>query len=215
MSELLEVKPAANTLVAPVGELVAQRDIDDTVKRLKTLMELPGNGVKFTGEFAVYNPLLELAQHDSEAFRSVVRLIMKKRAQKNLPYSPLRALLVGETDAERELWLREAENIAAEVNRGYVASMRERLRRLVKIENMTRSPSNQLVGKSRLDFTSTMWSRWAERRLQALHAAAAAKPAGRLTRKEAREVVEAFRCTIDAELDAMEAEARNRVLRRV
>lgn len=213
MSELMEMKPAANALIEPVGELVARNDIEDTVRRLKTLMELPGNGVRFTGEFAVYNPLLELAAQDATAFRAVVRLVMKKRAAKHLPYSPLRALLAGETDEEREIWLKEAEGIAAEINRGYVAQMRERLRRLVKIENMTRHPSVQLKGQARLDFTSRKWSEWADRRVECLRAAAAAQPNGRLTRKQAREVVEAFRNTIDAELDAMEQLANQRRLR--
>jgi hypothetical protein len=210
MNELLETKPQANVLVAPVVNLVEEKDIDLMVRRIKTIMELPGDGVRFTGELAVYNPLVELAAEDAVAFRAVVRLIMRKRAGKNVPFAPLRALLHGESEAERQLWHREAESIKAEVNRGYVAAMRERLRRLVKIENMQRSPSNQLVGQARIDFQSATWAKWAERRVAVLEAAASNKPSGRLTRAEAREVVEAFRDNIDRELDEMEAAARRK-----
>jgi hypothetical protein len=212
MHTINETKASANQLIQPVGELVQRRDIDDMVKRLKSVLEIPGDSVRFAGELSVYNPLLELASNDSTAFRAVVRLIMRKRANRNLPYTSLKALLNGETDIERAIWQEEQREIAAEANRGYVAAMRERLRRLVKIENMLRPPHAQLTGQARLDFTSKMWSQWAQRRLAALEAAQATKPDGRLTRKEAREVVEAFRLTIDRELDAMEEKAKRRQL---
>jgi hypothetical protein len=210
MNELMERKPAANVLVAPVGSLVETKDIDLLVRKLKAILELPGDGVQFTGELAVYNPLIELAATDAVAFRAVVRLVMRKRANKNLPFSPLRNLLHGETEAEKQLWKQEAEGIKAEVNRGYVAEMRARLRRLVRIENMMRGPNDQLTGQKRLDFVGAQWSRWAQRRVAVLEAAAQRKPNGRLSRTEARQVLDDFRNNIDRELDEREAEARKR-----
>jgi hypothetical protein len=210
MNALMEHKPAANVLVAPVGSLVDTKDIDLLVKQLKAILEMPGDGVRFTGELAVYNPLIELAATDDVAFRAVVRLVMRKRASKNLPFTPLRALLHGETEAEKQVWKQEAESIKSEVNRGYVAEMRARLRRLVRIENMMRGPNDQLVGQKRLDFVSNMWSRWAQRRVAVLELAARNKPEGRLSRAEARKVLEDFRSTIDRELDEMERAARSR-----
>src|SRR5690606_27558322 len=113
----------AQALVAPADRLIRQPEVEGDIARIEAMLRV-ADTARFVDDMAVYNPLLEVAAGNRKHFRNVVRVVMKKRAERGLPYAPLRRLLAGETEEERHAWAEDAKHIANEVNRTYVSETR-------------------------------------------------------------------------------------------
>lgn len=198
--------PNKELLVEPASRLIKTDDVEDVAKKIAPLLPVANAGARFSGSLAVFNPLLELQAADPEAFRSVIRLVMRKRAERGSPYTPLRTLLQGETPEEKAAWQEASRDIALEANRNYVAETRARLRRMVKIENMLRPEGRKLVGKARLNYTARLWKQWAERRAALLQHEADVT-GKRVPRERMREIIDQMWRDIDNEIDIAEARA--------
>lgn len=198
----------ASALVEPADRLITQEHIDDEVTRIEAMLDV-ADTARFVDDMAVFNPLLELASRNRKHFRNVVRVVMRKRAERGYAYAPLRRLLSGETEEERLAWQESAKHIANEANRNYVAETRRRLRRLVQIENLMRGPATQLKGPSRLAFMNKKWHEWAERR-KAILDTESDRVGGRISRERMRELIDGMWDAIDKELDAEELKVMKR-----
>lgn len=174
---------------------------DDAVEFFHALTAILPNArafdARFTGSRAVLNPLVDLAVSDSEKFASVLDLIETKRAASGKPR------LQQDTPHGYD---------KADYMRDFMQQKRDRERRAVEIENLMRKPSEQLVGRARLDFMQVQSGRWKAARDAAL--AETRKQAGdkRLTKPQMQAVIASFWAKVDKELDELEELARHEVV---
>lgn len=179
-------------LLHAVNVLVSMQDAETLFGELTALLPTAKKlGVRFTGDRAVVNPLLELALDNEEQFQSVIELIERKRAEAGLP--PMQPPFGGfnKTAYQRE----------------FMQAKRERERRAAAIENMNRSERTQLRGRSRLDFMQAQAAKWKDRRDRLLEQARM-KAGRRLRRDEVDALLQAFWSTVDRELDELEQAAK-------
>lgn len=178
-------------LLAAVNRLVVQENIEREVSALNRTISLQSElPVALAGDLAALNPLLELATENPDGYRSVLGLIARKRIA-----------------AGRPMPHHEEPRTTTDYMREFMQQKRERERRAVNIENMTRSERDRLIGKSRITFMRAASNKWKERRDRALDAARERK-GGSLTRDELSEVLRVFWAQVDRELDELEELAR-------
>lgn len=180
-------------LLNAVNALVTMQDAETLFGELTALLPAAGRlGARFTGPRAVVNPLIDLALEDPGRYEAVLDLIERKRAEAGLP--PMRP--AGSTGFDKTEYMRD-----------FMQQKRERERRAVMIENLTRPERAQLRGRSRLDFMQAQAAKWKTRRDKLLEKAR--KDAGRRLRKdEVDAILKGFWQTVDRELDEAEAKAR-------
>lgn len=122
--------------------------VDSEILRKVATLATVDAPVQFTGDWAKFNPLVELAKEDSEAFGRVCTLIREKRAAVSLRTAT--------TPVET------FDSVAYQ--RVYMAERRERLRKALDIENSQRSPHNQLKGKAKEVFFKAQYEKWVKAR---------------------------------------------------
>ena len=145
---------------------------------------------RFSGERAALNPLITLAVTNRPQYDRVIDLIASKRHGAGL--SPL----APEPSYNKTDYMRE-----------FMAAKRERERRAAEIENLMRSPTEQLRGRPRLDFMQNQSARWKLQRDAALEALKRAS-GGNPSKADIKAALDSFWARVDRDLDELEALAR-------
>ena len=180
-------------MLAAVNELTsspAAKTLFDTLTSIIRVARL--HPVKLDGDAAVLNPLLSLALNDPAAYEWVIVLIDNRRVTAGL-------------EALRPPEEKKFDKVAYQ--RDFMDHKRQRQRRAVEIENMARPPRDQLIGRARLDFMDGQAAKW-KTRLDDLLDAARRERGSRLPREVMEQLRTQFWAGVDAELDALEAEAK-------
>ncbi len=149
--------------------------------------------VRFVGELAVLNPILELMLEDEKAFAQVSMLIDGRRAGAGMEM----------------MWPpEEPEKFDRVANqRRIMAERRARSGRALNLENAVRSERNRLYGNARLEFERRVLAGWGKRLDRTLEAART-RAGGRLSKEEAARIRAAHWANVDAEMDAQEEQLR-------
>jgi hypothetical protein len=157
-------------------------------------------GVRFVGQFAELNPLLDLAVERRDHYDNVMHLIEEKREAAGLP--PLDTHRKDVEQGDRTAYMAD-----------FMARKRQRERKAAEIENMLRPESQQLIGRSRLEFMQLQSAKW-KKQLDALIEARRREAGGeRVKRAELDALRQTFWDSVDRELDEMEEYARKEGLK--
>lgn len=135
--------------------------------------------LKFRGDFAVLNPLIDLHYDDKDVYNDVIQMVNKRR--------------------DDSVFDNRSRKYMAE----FMREKRAREKRALDIENASRPESQQLKGTARLNFLRKVSNEWNERRLNML-AQAREQAGGRLTTAKSDELLALFWKQIDKELDELE-----------
>lgn len=174
--------------------LVLDTDAKTLYAQMQGVLELAGKGfpVMLTGRPATLNPLILLAQTDPPAYEVVLEMVDTKRTAAGLA-------ALSDMDIDRRAYMRE-----------FMATRRDRLRRLVDLWNQLRSENDRIRGAARLQFEQIHGARWKDekdRREQALRE----HLRRRLTMDERRAVGVKLWEDVEDELAALEQFVREEV----
>ena len=148
--------------------------------------------VCLVGEADTLNTLARLKATNVAVFNSIMELVDRKRAAAG--YDPLNEPnKFDKTDYMRE----------------FMGEKRLRERRAANIENLLRSPRDQLKGRSRLDFMQRQSAIWKKERDTLIERAKASSGGTTLRREDLVFLLDSFWAKIDKQLDEMEDHARN------
>jgi len=172
----------------------------EVVAVIKSILPLVESGVRLTGDRSVLNPLLDSYEKNPVEFRSIVRMIIQARAQRDWSTRELKLLLVGETEEERLKWSALSINIKNEFTRKYVKNTRERLKRALNIENNKRAYDDRIRGTDRLVWEQKKWQEWTKQKEDYVRDG----KEGRLSRAYIAERTAEFWDIIDDQLDKLE-----------
>lgn len=173
---------------------------DEVVVLIKSILPLVSAGARFTGDYSVLNELLESFNKNPVEFRSIIRMIIKKRVEREWSTREYKALLTGETPEEREKWTEVNVNIKNEFTRKYVSNTRDRLRRALAIHNNKLAYDNRIRGTERLAWEQKQWQAWTDEKEQYVRAGTE----GRLSRAYIAEKTAEFWEIIDDRLSLAE-----------
>lgn len=154
--------------------------------------------VRLTGQAEALNPLLELGTKDPDALSRMIALVDAKRAQAG------RAPLYVPPDDKFD---------KADYMRAFMDQKRQRQRRAVEIENAMRPERDRLIGRHRLDFMDARAAEW-KQELDALIARAREATGKRLPKDHLDTLRAQFWAGVDKKLDELEAQNRQRMLRK-
>lgn len=175
-------------LLEAVSALIEDSDARQMYTQLSGVLEIKRQQlpVALTGRPAILNPLLDLAIEDPDVYGTVLDLIDAKRALRGLE-------MLGniEPDADRKAYMRE-----------FMATKRERQRRLIELLNELRADIDKIKGTARMELERIHAARWLDEKDKREYAMR--KRVGRrLTIAERKSVSTQLWADVDAELDAL------------
>lgn len=176
-----------------VSALIEDSDARQMFAQFSGVLELRRQQlpVALTGRPAILNPLLSLAVEDPDVYSTVLDLIDTKRAQRGLE-----VLSTAEPEADRKAYMRE-----------FMATKRERQRRVIELLNELRADIDKIKGTARMELERVHAARWLDEKDKREHAMR--KHVGRrLAMAERKSVSTQLWADVDAELDALEAFVR-------
>jgi hypothetical protein len=177
-----EVKAAAKLLVTDDEAVDLYNILATTVRRAALLP------IKLTGKYTKMNPLLDLYRDDKETYSTILKWVVDKREDRNLP--PLR----DEKALNKSEYMRE-----------FMFDMRARWRKAVYIENMLRPEKDKLKGEPRRQFEKRCSLEWARQRDALLDAERKRLGVERLPQDVLQATLKAFWENVDEQLEEMEA----------
>jgi hypothetical protein len=181
-------------LLETVNFLVTDPSASRHYEALLAVLKVSHLQIKFTGEMAGLNPLLDMYRDDPSALQRVIELVDDKRTKRG--WEPLQKV---ENGFDRNQYQRE-----------FMHQKRNREKRIADIENMSRPEKDKLIGQARIEFIRRHSNTWKKRR-DALLAAARKEHGGPLSQDQMKRVLEQFWETIDQELDEAEAGATRKI----
>lgn len=192
----MAVTPA---LAGAVEALIEREDAHQLLDAVEATARLRRNyKVELSGDTAMLNPLVDLAVSDPEAFGRVLHLIDVKRVTRGkVPLVPPKSDRFDKT----------------EYMRNFMDAKRQRQRRAVSIENMTRPDRDALRGRTRLDFMDAQAAKW-KLELDARLERARAASDGTLNKDVLSATRSLFWQWVDDQLDQAEQAARDKLRRR-
>lgn len=150
--------------------------------------------VRFIGEMAVLNPVLDAMVNDPAEFARISTLVDSRREKAGLEWMW--------PPEEPEKFDRNA------YQRRHMQARRDRSGRAWKLENAQRSDRHKIEGSARLEWEANVlhkWGRVLENRLADLRRKS---PTGSLPKEVVAKIRSTYWAGIDAELDALEAQLR-------
>ena len=151
-------------LQAAANYLNAIEEPAEIVATIKNLLPVVKSGARLTGDLSVINPLLDSYAANPVEFRSVIRMIIQARSDRDWSTREYKGLLSGETPAEREKWSTVSINLKKDFTRKYVKNTRDRLNRALDLHNNKLAYNDRIKGKARLDWLTEQWKKWSEER---------------------------------------------------
>lgn len=187
----LEAKAA---LAEAANTLVADADAKTLYAQMLGVLEVAVRNipVQLVGRPAVLNPLISLALRDEAAYDRVMDLIDRKRVDAG--HLPLQDM-----EMDRKAYMRE-----------FMASRRDRLRRLVELWNELRSEHDKIRGGARLQFEQMHGARWKDEK-DRREEAARDQLGRRLTANERREISTKLWEEVEEELASLQEFVRDEV----
>jgi hypothetical protein len=175
-------------LAEAANALIDDQDAKDLYKKLQAVYELANRNVpvRLTGRAAVINPLLDMMLEDFPASERVLQLIDRKRKDRGME-------ALDDEVFDRKAYMRE-----------FMATKRERQRRLVELTNELRSEDDKLKGSNRMEFERIHAARWLDVKTER-EDAMRERLGRRLTAEERKAVIAEFWKEVDLELDELEA----------
>lgn len=149
--------------------------------------------MKLTGDAAVMNPLLWLAQDNFKKYTLLMDQVDRIRAKAELP--PLQ-----KQGFQNKPYMRD-----------FMAAGRLRRGRASDLENKDRPARDKLRGAPRLEFERIVQAQWKKQLDGHLDRARQQTPTGRITKEALTGITNRFWAGVDTALDEKEAESRRRV----
>lgn len=155
--------------------------------------------IELSGDAATLNPLLHLGATNPEAFARIMALVDAKRREAG------RAPLVPPQEDKFD---------KVEYMRVFMDQKRQRQRRAAEIENLQRPDRERLIGRARLDFMDRCAAEWKRELDELLERARTNMGTQRLPRDHLDALRAQFWASVDARLDALEQDVRQKKARR-
>ena len=176
-------------LAESVNTLIEDGGARQMFTQLCGVLQLKQQGipVALTGHPAVLNALLNLAVADPAAYERVLELIERKRKERGL--EPLVDI---DVEQDRKAYMRE-----------FMATKRDRQRRLIELLNDLRSEAEKIKGTARIELERVHAARWLDEK-DAREDTARKRLGRRLTADERRAISTQLWAEVDQELDALE-----------
>jgi hypothetical protein len=149
----------------------------------------------FNTEASWLNPLLFLYKAHPDMFKTMVQWANDKRIQRGLT-----PLFGDRSQFDKTEYMRE-----------FMAQKRERERRVVAIENMTRSDRDKLRGRSRETYLSVLSRKWMDEKAALVEAEKLRTGKKGLDREVMTAITNAFWAEVDRKIDLQEEAALKKV----